>query len=94
MRADEDPWEVAALWFEYASEHPMAAIPFAHTLLLDGDCHVTVTLRLDDEHSGAFLNRRAVELAELVRGHPGLEDQLGEVLILYRGRTRNVQAGS
>ena len=46
MTADEDPWEEAGFWFEYASEHPMVAIPFAHTLLFDGDCHVTVTLRL------------------------------------------------
>ena len=46
MTPDDDPWEVATLWFKFASEHPMAVIPFAHTLVLDGDCHVTLTLRL------------------------------------------------
>jgi cation diffusion facilitator family transporter len=78
----------------WADQPELAAIEQVGLHYLVGRVHVTVTLRLDDEYSGASLNRRAVELAELVRGHPGLEDQLGEVLILYRGRTRNVQAGS
>jgi cation diffusion facilitator family transporter len=78
----------------WADQPELAAIEQVGLHYLVGRVHVTVTLRLDDEHSGADLNRRAVELAELARSRPGLEDQLGEVLILYRGRTRNVQAGS
>jgi cation diffusion facilitator family transporter len=77
----------------WADQPELAAIEQVGLHYLVGRVHVTVTLRLDDEHSGADLNRRAVELAELARGRPGIEDQLGEVLILYRGRTRNVQAG-
>lgn len=59
---------------------------------LGGRVHISVVLRLDDEHSGPHLNRRAVELAERVRALPGLEGSLGEILILYRGCTRNGQA--
>lgn len=61
---------------------------------LDGRVHVTITLRLQDDASGEQLNLRAVELAGRVHGHPGLEGKLGEVLILYRARTRNVRLGS
>ena len=61
---------------------------------LGGRVHLTITLRLEDDPSGAELNTRAVDLAERVRGNPGLEGQLGEVVILYRARTRNVQPGS
>jgi len=61
---------------------------------LGGRIHVTITLRLDDNASGAALNARAVELAEMVRENPGLEDQLGEVVILFRARTRNAQPPS
>jgi hypothetical protein len=78
----------------WADQPELAAIEQVGLHYLGGRVHVTVTLRLDDEHGGAYLNRRAVELADLVRGRPGFQDQLGEVLILYRGRTRNVHAGS
>ena len=61
---------------------------------LGGRVHVTITLRLEDDLNGAELNTRAVDLAERVRAYPGREGQLGEVLILYRARTRNVQHGS
>ena len=61
---------------------------------LGGRVHLTITLRLEDDPSGAELNTRAVDLAERVRGNPGLEGQLGEVVILYRARTRYVQPGS
>ena len=61
---------------------------------LGGRVHLTITLRLEDDPSGAELNTRAVDLAERVRGKPGLEGQLGEVVILYRARTRNAHPGS
>lgn len=61
---------------------------------LSGRVHLTITLRLEDDPKGAELNTRAVDLAERVHAHPGLDGQLGEVLILYRARTRNVQASS
>ena len=77
----------------WAEQPELAAIEQVGLHYLGGRVHVTITLRLDDEPGGAYLNQRAVELSELVRGRSGLEDQLGEVLILYRGRTRNVQPG-
>lgn len=61
---------------------------------LGGRVHVTLTLRLEDDTSGTELNERAVELAELVYTKPGLEGQLGEVLIVFRARTRNAQTVS
>ncbi|TVP89842.1 MAG: cation transporter [Thioalkalivibrio sp.] len=61
---------------------------------LGGRVHVTITLRLEDSASGTALNERAVELAERVRANPGLEGQLGEVLIVFRARTRNAQTVS
>lgn len=57
---------------------------------LGGRMHVTITLRLDDGSTGVEMNERAVELADRIRERPGLEGPLGEVLILYRARTRNV----
>lgn len=61
---------------------------------LGGRVHVTLTLRLEDDTSGTELNERAAELAELVHAHPGLEGRLGEVLIVFRARTRNAQTVS
>jgi cation diffusion facilitator family transporter len=77
----------------WANQPELAAIEQVGLHYLGGRVHVTVTLRLDDEPGGAYLNQRAVELSELLRGRSGLEDQLGEVLILYRGRTRSVPMG-
>lgn len=78
---------IRAAW---ADQPELAAIEQVGLHYLSGKVHVTVTLRLDDEPGGALLNQRAVDLSELIHSDPGLQGKLGEVLILYRGRTRNV----
>ncbi|AHE97129.1 cation diffusion facilitator family transporter [Thioalkalivibrio paradoxus] len=65
----------------------LAAVEQVGLHYLGGRVHVTVTLRLDDEQAGAELNRRAVELAELLRQRSDFQDQLGQILILFRART-------
>ncbi len=80
---------IRAAW---ADQSELSAIEQVGLHYLSGKVHVTVTLRLDDEPAGSYLNQRAVDLSELVRRHPGMEEKLGEVLILYRGRTRSVQS--
>jgi cation diffusion facilitator family transporter len=61
---------------------------------LGGRVHVTITLRLEEDSSGGELNLRAMDLADRVRNSPDLAGQLGEVMILFRARTRNVHSGS
>lgn len=57
---------------------------------LAGQVHITITLRLDDDRTGTELNRRAVELSARLRERTGMEEELGEVAILYRARTNAV----
>ncbi len=78
---------IRAVW---ADQPELAAIEQVGLHYLSGKVHVTVTLRLDDEPGGGQLNQRAVDLSELIHSDPGLQGKLGEVSILYRGRTRNV----
>jgi cation diffusion facilitator family transporter len=59
---------------------------------LGGRVHVTVTLRLEDGQDSGWLNERAVQLAERLRLHRDAPDGLGEVLVLFRGRTMKVQS--
>lgn len=46
LTPDENPWEIVCDWLEAASLHPMVGYPYAHTMLIDVDSRVTVTLRL------------------------------------------------
>lgn len=80
---------IRAAW---ADQSELSAIEQVGLHYLGGKVHMTITLRLDDDFTGAYLNQRAVDLSELVRSHCGLQEKLGEVLILYRGRTRSTQA--
>ncbi|AGA35270.1 Cobalt-zinc-cadmium resistance protein [Thioalkalivibrio nitratireducens DSM 14787] len=73
----------------WEGEPELASVEQVGLHYLGGRVHVTVTLRLDDEDAGAQLNRRAVQLAERLRQGADFKDQLGEVLILYRARTRD-----
>jgi cation diffusion facilitator family transporter len=61
---------------------------------LGGRVHATITLRLEDDSSGAQLNSRATVLAERVRTHRSLDGQLGEVVIVYRARTTKMHPAS
>ena len=74
----------------WEGEPELAAIEEVDLHYLGGRVHVTITLRLDDQSSGALMNRRALELCGRVRRRPELRDQLGEVVIVYRAWTRAV----
>jgi cation diffusion facilitator family transporter len=79
---------IRAAW---EGEPELALIEHVGLHYLGGQVHVTLTLRLDDDRDGADLNRRAVTLSERIRSRTGLAARLGEVMILYRARTREVQ---
>lgn len=72
-------------------EPELALIEEVDLHYLGGRVHVTITLRLDDQSSGALMNRRALELCDRVRRSPELWDQLGEVVIVYRAWTKAIR---
>ncbi|WP_026278885.1 cation diffusion facilitator family transporter [Thioalkalivibrio sp. ARh3] len=58
---------------------------------LGGRIHLTLTLRLEGACTPAELNVRAEALSQTLQGHPRLKGRLGEVKILYRPCTTDVQ---
>ncbi len=75
----------------WAGEPELAMIEQVELHYLAGQVHLTITLRLDDDRTGTELNRRAVELSAGLRQRTGMEEELGEVAILYRARTKAMQ---
>lgn len=85
------PLVSARLRYAWAGEAELERIEQMELHYLEGRVHVTVTLRLDDLESGIEMNRRATHLIQCFRDGFDWQNQLGEVVIVYRPRTETVR---